>query len=83
MLLLQGMTGQLLSNIEREYALGIWSESDAQTALSSLTVAERRLIILYAEMGSYAKLGRLLGCSAQSVYKRIKPIRIKLQKQLR
>lgn len=69
-------------NILAEYDQGIWSESKVQEAIMSLPQHERNLLILYADMGSYAKMGERLGCSGASIYKRLKPIREKLQNML-
>lgn len=46
---------------------------------NQLTETERRILIIYAETKSMYKTGRLLKCSASTVYKNISLIRQKIQ----
>lgn len=45
----------------------------------SLTEPEKRIILLYAELGTFRKLGKELGVSTSSAYLKIKDIRNKIK----
>lgn len=45
----------------------------------SLTEPEKRIILLYSELGTFRKLGKELGVSASSAYLKIKDIRNKIK----
>ena len=59
----------------------IWSNEDERVnaiknvIYTKLDEVDRRIIILYAELGSLRKLGKELGISASSAYLKIKQIK--------
>lgn len=62
----------------------IWSEEDEKLnkvkniIFNELTEVERRIIIMYAELGSLRKLGKELGVSASSAFIKIRQIKEKI-----
>ena len=42
---------------------------------TELSESDRRIILLYAELGSQRKVGKVLGCSASTVNQKIKQLR--------
>ena len=62
----------------------IWSNEDERVnaiknvIYTKLDEVDRRIIILYAELGSLRKLGKELGISASSAYLKIKDIKKKI-----
>lgn len=49
-----------------------------EVIFSDLTEIERRIILLYAELGSQRRLGRLMGLSAATINKIIREIKEKI-----
>lgn len=43
--------------------------------ISRLSTADRYILLLYLDMGSYAKVADFLNCSATTIYLKIKKIR--------
>lgn len=46
--------------------------------IQKLSQADKNLLLLYIELGSYAKVAKFLGCSATLIYLKNKSIREKL-----
>lgn len=47
--------------------------------IKHLPEPERRILLLYAEYGSYAKIARIFKCSSTLIYYKLKKIRQKLK----
>lgn len=79
-----GLYGDMrIEEILEDYAPDntIWSNEDERVnaikniIYTKLDEVDRRIIILYAELGSLRKLGKELGISASSAYLKIKQIK--------
>ncbi|WP_418426726.1 sigma factor-like helix-turn-helix DNA-binding protein [Alistipes sp.] len=71
--------------IEEEYTAdnGVFDEDDTRVcrckvALQRLSDADRRLFILYADIGSVRKMSQILGVSKSTVQNRVTEIRRKI-----
>jgi len=69
-----------IEDIEEEYNFK-FNQFNSETcemlriALNSLSITDRRILILYSELKSLRKVAALLYCSYSTVYKRIKKIK--------
>lgn len=61
--------------VEQEYING--NDSAMAGVLRNLSISDRRLLILYAELGSSYKVAELYNCSYRLILYRIKEIRKK------
>lgn len=78
--------GVKFRNIENEYNRkddAFHEDSDLMTEMSDiidkLPIHERRLIILYAEYGSYRKMAKIFNCHWTTIHKQIKKIKQKIK----
>lgn len=80
-----------LSDLEEDYLTPdgtIFSEDEEMDKLKNvvrneLSDFEKRMILLYTEIGSQRKLARLLGCSPSTICKFIGQIRTKITEKLK
>lgn len=69
--------------LEEEY-FGVTPEDDdyvsevKRSVFTELNEGERRILVLYAEMGTYAAVAKELGCSPGTIKNKIKIIQWKL-----
>lgn len=69
--------------LEEEY-FGVTPEDDdyvsevKRSVFTELNEGERRILVLYAEMGTYAAVAKELGCSPGTIKNKIKVIQWKL-----
>lgn len=78
--------GVKFSKIENEYTRtdSAFNEcSDLMTKMSdiieTLPIHERRLLIIYAEFGSYRKMAKIFNCHWTTIHKRIQKIKQKIK----
>lgn len=65
--------------IEREYMTGA---GELTPCVMNLSVADRRMIILYSELRSYRKLSKIYNCSHNLVYRNVIRISNELKKHI-
>lgn len=68
---------------EREYFTINGSDDDnllevKQSVYTELNEAERRILVLYMDLGTYAGVAKMLGCAPNTIKNKIKNIRYKL-----
>ncbi|WP_418981738.1 sigma factor-like helix-turn-helix DNA-binding protein [Alistipes sp.] len=80
---------QSYRRLEAEYArsAGVFDEDDpligcCRAALRALPEADRRVFVLYAELGSVRRLSEVLGVSKSTAHNRVCEIREKLLKHI-
>lgn len=73
------VNGIEFDELEQEYLTNgeMFTNSDMIDFLCSLPLKDRRLLILYAEIGSLREIARIYNCSHQLIHKRIEKIRTK------
>ena len=69
--------------IEREYLTPKYDDDDRireirERMRTRLTLAERKIMIYYMELGTYTEVAKILHCSVPTVSKKIREIREKL-----
>lgn len=64
-----------LEDSEEDYTL-------KEIITNTLTEQEKRILYLYAELASFAKVGKIIGVSATAVNKYINGIRLKLKDKI-
>lgn len=70
-------------DIEREYLTPKYDDDDRireirERMRTRLTLAERKIMIYYMELGTYTEVAKILHCSVPTVSKKIREIREKL-----
>ncbi len=68
-----------IEKVEKEYRSNPWKPSPTLMKLEKLSPSERRLMIIYAETGSYRKMADAFGRSKTSIETQLNRIRKKLQ----
>lgn len=78
----------MFKNIRPQYEFDtIWSESERgrvlMNAVNRLDLADRTMILLYAEVSSVSKLAKMIGVSKTRMYLEIQRIREKIRQNLK
>lgn len=66
------------TDIENEY-IAEYDHSPLVNSLKYLTCSERRLMILYAELGGIRPVARIYNCSTRTIWKEINRIKEKIK----
>lgn len=70
-------------DIEREYLTPKYDDDDRireirERMRTRLTLAERKIMIYYMELGTYTEVAKILHCSVPTVSKKIREIKAKI-----
>ncbi|WP_455649926.1 hypothetical protein [Enterocloster citroniae] len=73
------------SKVEDEYSFNMLNDDNTNILylINNLRINEKRLLILYAELGSMQKVADLYGCSKVTIYKQIEKIRSKIKHKIK
>lgn len=73
------VNGIEFKEIEKTYLSdkGMFEEKEIMLFMNELSIEDRRLLILYAELGSLRAVAKIYNCSHKMIHKRITKIRKK------